>query len=208
MLPRRRVLAALGGAMTLAGCAGTTAPTDGEAVENSTEPEPDPLPPADLSPKATTIHFYDALFAADLTALNERLVHPKSPTYPLESDHVPPAAFDEFADITLGDIEEVSVQDRVVHRLYHNVSHSSRNRRAMGAERLQYVHTTFHVSRADEDAWYAVDVVDYLVRDDDVWYVRYTDRFSNTGEPGEEKAEPDDGTQIDANTDTSVSDNA
>lgn len=180
MLPRRTVLVALGGAVGLAGC---TADAEPQATsENATNEPAEWSIPDSLGPKATTVRFYEALFAENLPALNERLVHPKSPTYPLEPTHVPPAAFDEFDDITLGEIEEVSVQDRVVHRLYHNVSHSSRNRRAMGAERLQYVHTTFHVSRADEDAWYAVDVVDYLVRDDDIWYVRYSDRFSNTDE--------------------------
>lgn len=190
MLHRRKLLVALGGAVGLAGCAADTAPT-AESDNTPTEPA-EPAISDSLGPKATTARFYEALFAEDLTALNERLVHPESPTYPLEPKHVPPEAFDEFDDITLGNMEEVSVQDRVVHRLYHNVSHSSRTRREMGAQRLQYVHTTFHVSRADEEQWYAVDVVDYLVRDDDIWYVRYTDRFSNSDESPEDDAEPTD----------------
>lgn len=191
-MPRRRTfLAALGG-VALAGCTAAT-----PAAESTGEAAPNDAPtvhiPDDLTPEETVVWYYQALFSENLTALNERLVHPESPTYPLGAEHVPPGAFDAYDDITLASVEAVSVQDRVVQRLYHNTSHSSRTRRAMGADRLQYVHTTFHVSRPEEEAWYAVDIVDYLVSEDDTWYLRFTDRLGNTEKSDGEPAETEDG---------------
>lgn len=43
----------------------------------------------------------------------------------------------------------------------------------MGADRMQYVYTTFTVTRKDSDEANEVGTVDYLVEDDGQWYVRY-----------------------------------
>jgi len=252
MISRRTVLAALGGTAALAGCLSTTdqpaETTDSELSDDEQPPlddnqtavdgEQPPLDnesttePLDRSdPVAVVRGFYEALFTGQTTVLNEWYVHPESPTYPIEAHHLPPPQFEQVETATIVSIEPVSVQDRVVQQLFANVTHSGRIRREMGAERLQYVHTTFYVTLSeepkspaetdgididsdtvdeetvsestvesgeielddstesgetnadngtgsdktttDEPSVYVGDAVDYLVRDDGNWFVRY-----------------------------------
>lgn len=233
MISRRTLLAALGGTAALAGCVSTTEQpsqttdtheTDRE--QSTVDNEPPVEPPDRTDPIAVVRGFYEALFTGDIAALNEWYVHPESPTYPVESEHVPPSQFDQIETATIVSMEEVSVQDRVVQQLFADVGRSSRIRRQMGAQRLQYIHTTFYVTltddesdptevdtpeididdetvdhdasddpelnqstsddstvtqnetessdtESDEPTVYVADTVDYLVRDDGHWYVRY-----------------------------------
>ena len=239
MISRRTVIAALGGTAALAGCLSTTdqpaettdSPDDEQpslddertAVDDDQSTADDQStsePPDRTDPIAVVRGFYEALFTGQTAALNEWYVHPESPTYPIESHHLPPPQFEQVETATIASIEPASVQDRVVQQLFADVSHSSRIRREMGAQRLQYVHTTFYVTLSDEPQTpaatdgididpdtvdeqtvndseletdeielddrtgsdetttdeppvYVVDAVDYLVRDDGNWYVRY-----------------------------------
>ena len=188
MPSRRAYLAAVGGIATLAGC------TAGGNQQPATSPSETPnssATPADeqrsvdprRGPTGTVRQFYRALLAENVDALNAVIVHPASPTYPVESKHVPPKAFQEFSDIQIASVEEVSVQDRVVQRLFANVTRTSRMRKAMGADGLQYVHTIFYVETADEEGSYEADTVDYTVEDDDRWYVRYNASKATHGRP-------------------------
>ena len=246
MISRRTVIAALGGTAALAGCLSTTS-QPAETTDSLSEDEQPPLddeqtaldeqpagenertavddesttePPDRTDPIAVVRGFYEALFTGQTTALNEWYVHPESPTYPIESHQLPPPQFEQVETATIVSIEPVSVQHRVVQQLFANVTHSSRIRREMGAQRLQYVHTTFYVTLSqepnlsaetdgvdidpdtvdeqmvsdselesdeielddgtgsdetttDEPSVYVADTVDYLVRDDGNWYVRY-----------------------------------
>jgi len=228
MISRRNLVAAVGGMAALGGCLSEAAPTaeadaDSQQGTNKTEPAADDVdevePPERTDPVSTTHLFYEALITGQRDALNEWFVHPNSPTYPIEDDQLPPAQFEPFETVQIVDIREVSVQDRVVQRLFPDTSRSSRIRREMGASRLQYVHTTLYATLADgatppgtnetdeitadadaaEDAddeisvdgdaeksdeaepdadtdeptTYVAETVDYLVRDDGQWYVRY-----------------------------------
>lgn len=126
-------------------------------------------------PESTAWRFYEALLGEEVNALNDRLVHPESPSYPVVAADLPPAKFTQFETVRIADSKAVSVQDRVVQQLYPNVTRTSRTRKEMGADRMQYVHTRFYITRPDDDGIYEADTVDYLVEDDDRWYVRYED---------------------------------
>ena len=230
MISRRTLMATVGGVAALGGCLSGSAPTeaDADSQQDAGEPGPagdevaDPEPPETTDPITTTRLFYEALITGNKAALNEWFVHPESPTYPIEDHHLPPAQFEPFEMVQIVDIRAVSVQDRIVQRLFPEVTRSSRIRREMGASRLQYVHTTMYATLAegatlsganetdeiavdeteadseelddsemtvDDDGAgddsdpdtdsngptvYVADTVDYLVRDDGNWYVRYT----------------------------------
>ena len=191
MVTRRTVLSTLGGSVALAGCLSggsdpTTAiePTETDRPGDRSEdvefeptesdrpndrPEVVELP----NPESTAWRFYEALLGGEVGALNDRLIHPASPGYPVSAADVPPERFTQFETVRIADTEAVSVQDRVVQQLYPNVTRTSRTRKAMGADRMQYVHTRFYVTRPDDDGIYEADTVDYLVEDDGRWYVRY-----------------------------------
>jgi len=177
MPSRRRFLAVVGGIATLAGCTAggnrSTATTPNETADSSATSVEERIVDPKRGTTGTVRQFYRALLAENVDALNTKLVHPKSPTYPVQSDHLPPAAFQGFSDIQIAAVEEVSVQDRVVQRLFADVGRSSRMRKAMGADRLQYVHTKFYVETAETGDPYEADVVDYTVEADDRWYIRY-----------------------------------
>lgn len=252
MISRRTVLAALGGTAALAGCLSTTNQPARTTESELSDDEQPPLgdeqtvvddeqpavddesttePPDRTDPIAVVRGFYEALLTGQTAALNEWYVHPESPIYPIEAHHLPPPQFEQVETATIVSIEPVSVQDRVVQQLFANVTHSGRIRREMGAQRLQYVHTTFYVTLSeepqtpaatdgididpdtvdeqtvtdseletdeielddstesgetnagngtssdetttDEPSVYVGDAVDYLVRDDGNWYVRY-----------------------------------
>lgn len=235
MISRRTLVATVGGMAALGGCLSGTDPgeADADSQQNTGETEPtadetdeaEVEPPETTDPVTTTRLFYEALVTGDKDALNEWFVHPESPTYPIEDHHLPPAQFEPFETVQIVDIQEVSVQDRIVQRLFPEVTRSSRIRRELGASRLQYVHTTLYATLAedatppgvnktdetdeiavdetdtepedlddneitvedaeadddgepaadsDEPTVYVADTVDYLVRDDGNWYVRYT----------------------------------
>ena len=191
MVTRRTVLSTLGGSVALAGClSGGSDPTaaieptetdrPGDRSEDvefeptesdrpNDRPEVVELP----NPESTAWRFYEALLGGEVGALNDRLIHPASPGYPVSAADVPPERFTQFETVRIADTEAVSVQDRVVQQLYPNVTRTSRTRKAMGADRMQYVHTRFYVTRPDDDGIYEADTVDYLVEDDGRWYVRY-----------------------------------
>ena len=191
MVTRRTLLATLGGSVALAGClSGGADPTaaveptetdrpddrpEGVELEPTETDRPDDRPegvePTD--PESTAWRFYEALLGAEVGALNDRLVHPASPGYPVSAADLPPERFTQFETVRIADTEAVSVQDRVVQQLYPNVTRTSRTRKAMGADRMQYVHTRFYITRPDDDGIYEADTVDYLVEDDGRWYVRY-----------------------------------
>ena len=191
MVTRRTLLATLGGSVVLAGClSGGADPTaaveptetdrsddrpEGVELEPTETDRPDDRPevvePTD--PESTAWRFYEALLGAEVGALNDRLVHPESPGYPVSAADLPPERFTQFETVRIADTEAVSVQDRVVQQLYPNVTRTSRTRKAMGADRMQYVHTRFYITRPDDDGIYEADTVDYLVEDDGRWYVRY-----------------------------------
>jgi len=227
MISRRKLVAAVGGVAALGGCLSGSPPTaeadaDSEQSANRTEPVAEeiaePEPPERTDPVTTTRLFYEALITGQKAALNRWFVHPESPTYPIEDHHLPPAQFEPFETIQIVDIRAVSVQDRIVQRLFPEVTRSSRIRREMGASGLQYVHTTLYATLAadatlpganesdeiavdetdtesealddseitvdsdaadpeeadsDEPTVYVADTVDYLVRDDGQWYIRY-----------------------------------
>lgn len=184
MPSRRGFLAAVGGIATLAGC--TAGRTDPAATEDTREtPTADDAESPDLSrgPTGTVRQFYRALLAENVDALNATIVHPKSPTYPVESKHVPPAAFTEFEDIRIAKVEAVSVQDLVVQRLG-NPTRLSDWKEAMGVDSIRYVHTTFYVEKPEEDGSYEANTVDYTVSDDDRWYVRYDASKATHGQAG------------------------
>lgn len=225
MLSRRKLLAAVSGAVALSGCLSETEATSARSSENNQANDTEstttdsavPEPPDRTDPTAVTHLFYEALLTGDKAALNEWFVHPESPSYPIEDHHLPPARFEPFETVQIVSIEEVSVQDRIVQQLFSEVSRSSRIRREMGGSRLQYVHSTFYLTLAedatppanesdeiavdetdteaedlddseitvdgdderiepdsDEPTVYVADAVDYLVRDDGNWYVRYS----------------------------------
>ena len=191
MVTRRTLLATLGGSVALAGClSGGSDPTaavkptetdrpddrpEGVELEPAATDRPDDRPeivePTD--PESTAWRFYEALLGGEVGALNDRLVHPESPGYPVSAADLPPERFTQFETVRIADTEAVSVQDRVVQQLYPNVTRTSRTRKAMGADRMQYVHTRFYITRPDDDGIYEADTVDYLVEDDGRWYVRY-----------------------------------
>lgn len=196
MVSRRRLLAALGGAVAIAGCLSGRPDPDPATVVEPTEPDrsDDRTATVDRTetvdrtdPESTAWRFYVALLGGETEALNG-LIHPESPGYPVAAAEVPPERFAGFETVRIADTEAVSVQDRVVQRLYPNVTRTSRTRKAMGAERMQYVHTRFYITRPDDEGVYEADTVDYLVRDDGEWYVRYeggSDRRPPTAETDE-----------------------
>ena len=181
MVSRRTLLAALGGSVGLVGCLSRTPdpaaiadPAAPDRSEDSPDGRPDDSPAVEpTDPESTAWRVYEALLGGEADALNDRLIHPESPGYPVAAAELPPARFRQFETVRIADTEAVSVQDRVVQRLYPNVTRTSRTRKAMGAERMQYVHTRFYITRPDDDGVYEADTVDYLVRDEGVWYVRY-----------------------------------
>ena len=188
MPSRRAFLAGVGGIATLAGCtAGRNRPAStppNETADRSTTADDDEgIVEARRGPTGTVRQFYRALLAENVDALNATIVHPESPTYPVESEHVPPAAFTEFEDIQIASVEEVSVQDLVVQRLG-NPTRLGDWKEAMDADRVQYVHTTFYVTKPDEEGSYEANTVDYTVEDDDRWYVRYDATKSTHGQTG------------------------
>jgi hypothetical protein len=179
MPSRRDVLLAVGATVALAGCtAGSNRPetgqqTDGTGGSESTDGiETEPEPETAVSPTERVRQFYRALLAANTDALNTKIVHPASPTYPVTESHVPPEAFSEFEDVQIASVEEVSVQDRIVQRLGKPMEMRDW-KEEMGVDRLQYVHTTFYVKKPDDEQPYEADTVDYAVEDDETWYVRY-----------------------------------
>jgi len=187
-MPSRRVfLASVGSIATLAGCTAggnrssatsPSEPTEQSATADSEQHSVDPR----RGPTGTVRQFYRALLAENVDALNATIVHPKSPTYPVESKHVPPAAFTEFADVQIASVEEVSVQDLVVQRLG-NPTRVGDWKEAMEADSIQYVHTTFYVTNPDEKGSYEANTVDYTVEDDG-WYVRYDASKATHGQTG------------------------
>ena len=188
MPSRRAFLAGVGGIATLAGCtAGRNRPAStppNETADRSTTADDDEgIVEPKRGPTGTVRQFYRALLAENVDALNATIVHPESPTYPVESEHVPPAAFTEFEDIQIASVEEVSVQDLVVQRLG-NPTRLGDWKEAMDADRVQYVHTTFYVTKPDEEGSYEANTVDYTVEDNDRWYVRYDATKSTHGQTG------------------------
>ena len=191
MVTRRTLLATLGGSVALAGClSGGSDPTAAveptETDQSSDRPEGVELEPAatdrpddrsevvePTDPESTAWRFYEALLGGEVGALNDQLIHPASPGYPVSAADVPPERFTQFETVRIADTEAVSVQDRIVQQLYPNVTRTSRTRKAMGADRMRYVHTRFYITRPDDDGIYEADTVDYLVEDDGRWYVRY-----------------------------------
>jgi|AntRauTorcE11897_2_1112592.scaffolds.fasta_scaffold02441_6 hypothetical protein len=176
MVSRRTLLSALGGAVAIAGCLSAGPDPDSVAVVEPAETdEPDDSAAAvePTDPESTAWRFYEALLGGEVDALNDRLVHPESPGYPVAAADLPPERFTQFETVRIADTEAVSVQDRIVQQLYPNVTRTSRTRKAMGADRMQYVHTQFYITRPDDDGVYEADTVDYLVEDDGRWYVRY-----------------------------------
>ena len=186
MPSRRAFLAAVGGIATLAGCtAGRNRPastpsneTTGQSTTGDEQHSVDPR----RGPTGTVRQFYRALLAENVDALNGVIIHPKSPTYPVEPEYVPPAAFSEFEDVQIANVEEVSVQDLVVQRLG-NPTQLGDWKEAMEADSAQYVHTTFYVKRPDEEQAYEANTVDYTVEDDG-WYVRYDASKATHGQAG------------------------
>ena len=185
MPSRRAFLAAVGGIATLTGCTAggnqspATSPSEPTAPSAATDDEQHSVDPR-RGPTGTVRQFYRALLAENVNALNATIVHPKSPTYPVESEHVPPAAFTEFADVQIASSEEVSVQDLVVQRLG-NPTQLGDWKEAMDADGVQYVHTTFYVTKPDKEGSYEANTVDYTVEDDG-WYVRYDASKSTHGQ--------------------------
>jgi len=188
MVSRRTLLAMIGGTTAVAGCLSGTADRSASAADGPLEAD-DPTAPEPATddgstagsdvdrtdPEPTAWRFYEALLGGETEALNG-LIHPESPGYPVVDADLPPARFTEFETVRIAETAAVSVQDRVVQQLYPNVTRTSRTRKAMGAERMQYVHTRFYITRPDDEGIYEADTVDYLVRDDDRWYVRYEGR--------------------------------
>ena len=187
MPSRRTFLTAVGGIATLAGCtaggnqSSATSPSEPTEPSATTEDEQHNVDPR-RGPTGTVRQFYRALLAENVDALNAVIVHPKSPTYPVESEHVPPAAFTEFEDVQIASVEEASVQDLVVQRLG-NPTRLGDWKEAMEADSIQYVHTTFHVTKPDEEGSYEANTVDYTVKDDG-WYVRYDASKATHGQAG------------------------
>jgi len=185
-LQRGEDVNAVGGIATLAGCtagdnrspsASPTEPTEPSATTNDEQHSVDPR----RGPAGTVRQFYRALLAENVDALNAVIVHPKSPTYPVEPEHVPPAAFSEFADVQIANVEEVSVQALVVQRLG-NPTRLGDWKESMNADSVQYVHTTFYTKTPDEEQAYEANTVDYVVEDDG-WYARYDASRSTHGQP-------------------------
>jgi len=187
MPSRRAFLAAVGGIATLAGCTAgrnrpASTPSNETTDQSATAADDEGLVDPRRGPTGTVRQFYRALLAENVDALNATIVHPKSPTYPVESAHVPPAAFTEFEDVQIASVEEVSVQDLVVQRLG-NPTQLSDWKEAMDADNIQYVHTTFYVTKPDEEGSYEANTVDYAVEDDG-WYVRYDASKATHGQAG------------------------
>ena len=188
MPSRRAFLAGVGGIATLAGCTAgrnppASTPPNETAGQSATVDDDEGIVEPKRGPTGTVRQFYRALLAENVDALNATIVHPESPTYPVESEHVPPAAFTEFEDIQIASVEEVSVQDLVVQRLG-NPTRLGDWKEAMDADRVQYVHTTFYVTKPDEEGSYEANTVDYTVEDNDRWYVRYDATKSTHGQTG------------------------
>jgi len=187
MPSRRAFLASVGGIATLAGCTAgrnrsASTPSNETAGQSATGDDDEQLVDPSRGPTGTVRQFYRALLAENVDALNATIVHPKSPTYPVESAHVPPAAFTEFEDVQIASVEEVSVQDLVVQRLG-NPTQLGDWKEAMDADSIQYVHTTFYVTKPDEEGSYEANTVDYAVEDDG-WYVRYDASKATHGQAG------------------------
>ena len=187
MPSRRGFLTAVGGIATLAGCTAGTNQQPARSPSDQTEPsatadDESPTPDPSRGPTATVQQFYRALFAENVDALNAVIVHPESPTYPVKSEHVPPAAFNEFTDVQIAGVEDVSVQDLVVQRLG-NPTQLGDWKEAMDANSVQYVHTTFYVKKSGEQQAYEANTVDYAVEDDG-WYVRYNASKPTHGQAG------------------------
>ena len=186
MPSRRAFICGVGGIAMLAGCTGgnrsTNSETPNETAAAATADDKQRVDPK-RGPTETVRQFYRALLAENVDALNTKIVHPESPTYPVTADQVPPAAFETLSDIQIASVKEVSVQDQIVQRLFANVTRTSRMRKAMGADGLQYVHTTFYVETADKEGSYEADTVDYTVEDNDRWYVRYNAGKTTHGRP-------------------------
>lgn len=187
MPSRRAFLASVGGIATLAGCTAgrnrpASTPSNETTDQSATVDDDEGIVEPRRGPTGTVRQFYRALLAENVDALNATIVHPKSPTYPVESEHVPPAAFAEFEDIQIASVEEVSVQDLVVQRLG-NPTQLGDWKEAMDADSVQYVHTTFYVTKPDDEGSYEANTVDYTVEDDG-WYVRYDASKSTHGQTG------------------------
>ena len=193
MPSRRTFLAGVGGIATLAGCTAggsrSVARSPNETADSSsTTGDGEGVVDPKRGPTATVRQFYRALLAENVDALNTKLVNPKSPTYPVEAKHVPPAAFQGFSEVQIAAVEEVSVQDRVVQQLGEPTKLRDW-KEELAAERLQYVHTTFYVKKPDETQEYEANTVDYTVETDNRWDVRYdTNRSTHGRDAGSETA--------------------
>ena len=188
MPSRRAFLAGVGGIATLAGCTAggnrpASTPPNETTDQSATTDDDEGIIEPERGPTGTVRQFYRALLAKNVDALNATIVHSESPTYPVESEHVPPTAFSEFADVQIVSVEEVSVQDLVVQRLG-NPTQLGDWKDAMGVDKIQYVHTTFYVTKPDEGGTYEANTVDYAVEDDERWYVRYDATKSTHGQTG------------------------
>jgi hypothetical protein len=182
MMRRRDYILAVGATVGLAGCTGGnnrpgTTRSKATKINRSktaegTESDPKSVSKQTVGPATKVRQFYRALLAENTAILNRELVHPKSPTYPVTESNLPPKAFAQLAEVTVASVEKVSVQRRVVQRLG-NPTKLLDWKRAMGVDDIQYVHTTFDVKKPDEEQAYVANTVDYTVKDDGNWYVRY-----------------------------------
>ncbi|TQQ83511.1 hypothetical protein EGH24_01595 [Halonotius terrestris] len=194
MMHRRDYLLAVGATVGLAGCtAGSNRPDD--SGRNATDTDSESTDEIETDPETTVTptervrQFYRALLAENTDALNAKIVHPASPTYPVAESHVPPEAFTQFEDVKIASVEEVSVQDMVVQRLG-NPMQMKDWKEELGADDLQYVHTTFYVKKPGEEQAYEADTVDYAVEDDGIWYVRYDASKSTHGQQSDASRHP------------------
>jgi hypothetical protein len=186
MPSRRAFICAVGGIATLAGCTGGDRSTNGELPNETAATataDDEQLVDPKRGPAETVRQFYRALLAENVDALNATIVHPESPTYPVESKHVPPAAFTEFEDVQIASVKRVSVQDRVVQQLG-NPTRLRDWKEAMDADSVQHVHTTFYIKKSGEEQAYEANTVDYTVTDGEGWYVRYDATKSTHGQAG------------------------
>lgn len=184
MTTRRSFIIAFGTAVSTAGCVapsnesgGTTSdrPVDTSVDSNSDDTQLDST--QDRSPTGTVRQLYRALIHSDIDRLNTELIHPASPTYPVQSSYLPPEAFREYSRVIIDSAETVSVQSRIVQRLATNV-YVDEIMQAMGVDDVEYVHTTFYLKKPEEERAYEANTVDITVAEDTQWYVRYNARKS------------------------------
>lgn len=186
MMRRRDYILAVGATVGLAGCtAGNDRPDTTNSNSTDTGSESTGRIETDsetnIGPTARVGQFYRALLAENTDVLNTEIIHPKSPTHPVTASHVPPKAFTQFEEVRVASVEEVSVQNMVVQRLGDPLKVKDW-KQAMGVDDFQYVHTTFYTKKPDEKKAYEANTVDYTVKDDENWYVRYNAKKPTHGQ--------------------------